>query len=135
MRAMYIYTFQVICIDQAFEGGNVISNNKDVPTLSYNNLQEVSHFLFEESSTSARSQLDEVLQKCVLSHRSAGMCLKQLITNTKATYNRCLEIVNKDFNFKRKCLVEPNFKMTVSLAILFLFVLRFCFIKVRGSLS
>ena len=47
------------------------------------------------------------------------MCLKQLITNTQLTYQKCLDIVENDFHFSRKVLTNPNFTMFLELSVEF----------------
>ena len=59
----------------------------------------------------ARAQLDKVLQKSVVSHKSAKMSLKDLISSTKRTFNKCLDVVDRNFHFSRKVLANPNFQV------------------------
>ena len=60
------------------------------------------HIIYLNKYLKNNTLSDKVLQHCVVSHKSAGMCLKQLITNTKTTYQKCMDLVQKSFHWPRK---------------------------------
>ncbi|XP_063677097.1 ankyrin repeat domain-containing protein 27-like [Bolinopsis microptera] len=105
----------VICVDSRFDCASLTGYTD----IKCDTLQQCTQFLFDENTPWARAQLDDILQKCVVSHKSAGMCLKELVTNTKRSFQRCLDIVEKDFHFSRKVLTNPNFQMFLELSVEF----------------
>ena len=105
----------MICVDSRFDCVSLTGYTD----IKCETLQQCTQFLFDENTPLARARLDDVLQKCVVSHKSAGMCLKELITNTRRSYQKCLDIVEKDFHFSRKVLTNPNFQMFLELSVEF----------------